>query len=75
MSADRQQLSMIASDGALRSAEQRALEPIESPHHPDCPQHPLNAVFDDPGPCECRELREEDAAEAADYKLARAKED
>lgn len=75
MSADRQQLSMLASNSALRSAESRALEPLESPHHPDCPQHPWNSVFDDPDPCECRELREEDAAEAADDKLARAKED
>ncbi len=50
----------------IARAESSRLDPIESSHHGDCPQHPWNDVFESTEPCECEELRAGDAAEAAD---------
>jgi hypothetical protein len=61
--------------GALSNAERTRLDPRESSHHEDCPQHPWNDVFDETDPCECAELRKADAAEAADQKRAAEKEE
>ena len=49
-------------------AESRRLDPVESDHHEDCPQHPWNDLFDLPAACECEELRAEDAAEQGDIR-------
>lgn len=51
---------------AVAVAQSFFLEPDETRHHEDCPQHPWNDVLDQAEPCECRELRAGDAAEAAD---------
>lgn len=45
------------------------LDPPEVDHHEDCPQHPWNDVLDDPEACECKKLREEDAAYVGDMRF------
>lgn len=53
----------------IARAESRLLDPIESDHHEDCPQHPWNYVFEDPDDCECDELREADRIAAGEARF------
>lgn len=50
------------------------LDPQESEHHHECPQHPWNDVLDEAEPCECEELREGDRIAAAEARFDAARE-
>lgn len=43
--------------------------PADKEHDVECPQHPFNAVIDDPDPCECDEIRRDLRAAAAEARF------
>ncbi|MDD5303333.1 MAG: hypothetical protein PHS14_09515 [Elusimicrobia bacterium] len=59
----------------IAAAESVRLEPVESEHDVDCPQHPYNDVLDEREDCECTDIRAGLAAAAVEARADLARED